>query len=384
MKTQLIILISFISFVLFSSCKQNFSSYDYKLNKAGEEIAFALDEDTKSFSRATFLYTDNEGKEYLTFQNNFMNDLVFYDFETRKFAFRMKPEMDGKNGIGKMFGYYIAGWDSIYLTNNDIEEIAIIDTACILKEQLVYNKTIDDISLTRSPAFSYYYRPMYKIANKLYVVSSCNRKSKVNPISFTIDLETKEVKHLPFEYPKLQIKMNPAKTAGIENRLSRVFDGEKFIYSFSYEEDIYIASIDHKMVTSRKVKSKYIKEVKTVDDYGNFTIKDMCEHAEYGNLLYDQYRKVYYRIVFPQTEILKKLNDREYLDLMHYGRKCFSIIILDADFNIIGETLFPDYTYNPTMAFIREDGLYLSASHAFNENYSDDWLKFQRFELVKE
>ena len=58
MKTQLIILISFISFVLFSSCKQNFSSYDYKLNKAGEEIAFALDEDTKSFSRATFLYNE--------------------------------------------------------------------------------------------------------------------------------------------------------------------------------------------------------------------------------------------------------------------------------------------------------------------------------------
>ena len=81
---------------------------------------------------------------------------------------------------------------------------------------------------------------------------------------------------------------------------------------------------------------------------------------------------------------VERLNDREYLDLMHYGRKCFSIIILDADFNIIGETLFPDYTYNPTMAFIREDGLYLSASHAFNENYSDDWLKFQRFELVKE
>ena len=49
--------------LLFSSCKQNISSYDYKLNKVGEEIAFALDEDTKSFSRATFLYTDKEGKE---------------------------------------------------------------------------------------------------------------------------------------------------------------------------------------------------------------------------------------------------------------------------------------------------------------------------------
>ena len=39
MKTQLIILISFISFVLFSSCKQNFSSYDYKLNKQTGDLS---------------------------------------------------------------------------------------------------------------------------------------------------------------------------------------------------------------------------------------------------------------------------------------------------------------------------------------------------------
>ena len=50
----------------------------------------------------------------------------------------------------------------------------------------------------------------------------------------------------------------------------------------------------------------------------------------------------------------------------------------------MGETLFPDYTYNSMMAFVHEDGLYLSASHAFNENYSDDWLNFQCFKLVQE
>jgi hypothetical protein len=71
------------------------------------------------------------------------------------------------------------------------------------------------------------------------------------------------------------------------------------------------------------------------------------------------------------------------IDLLRYGRKNFSVIILDKDFNIIGETMFPDYTYNSQVMFIREDGLYISCSHFLNPEYSDDVLSFRRFDLVK-
>lgn len=75
---------------------------------------------------------------------------------------------------------------------------------------------------------------------------------------------------------------------------------------------------------------------------------------------------------------------QEAITLMDYGRKNFSIIILDKNFNIIGETLFPDYTYNSGIMFIREDGLYISSNHPMSAQYSDDYLNFQRFDLVKE
>ena len=120
------------------------------------------------------------------------------------------------------------------------------------------------------------------------------------------------------------------------------------------------------------------------DDFGNVTFEGACEHAEYGNLLYDKYRNVYYRVAFPQTDVPHDLKDREYMDLLVYGRKTFSILVLDKNLDIIGETQFPDYTYNPMMMFVHKDGLYISASHPFNEDYSDDWLYFQCFELVKE
>ena len=387
MKIKTIILL--FNFFLFFSCsnRKESSSNNYQLKKAGEEIAFELDEHTKSSSHALFIYKDKaQNREYLTFLNpNFIaNEILFYDFETRKLVSKIKPELDGNNGVGTVLGYLILNNDSIFLTSRELTEIALIDTSCILKEKLVFDTTKDKIPLRASYSTSFNYQPIYKIGNKLYATSRCNRKEKVNPVSFTIDLDTKEVEHLPLEYPKLQTRINPAKIASVENKYSRIFDGTQFVYSFSYEEDIYIASIDHKTITRKPVKSKYIDKMIPLDDFGNVTFKDLCDHAEYGNLLYDPYRNVYYRIAFPQTDVPNNLKDRDYMDLLDYGKKSFSVIILDKDFHIIGETLFPDCTYNPKMAFVREDGLYISASHAFSENYSDDWLKFQRFELVKE
>ena len=350
----------------------------------GKEIIFELDERTKSSTRSLFLYTDSLGKEYLTFQNYASNEIVFYDFESKKLAFKIKPEIDGNNGVGQFAGYYISNLDSIFLTNIYIEEIALVDTASLLKKQYTYDQTIDSIPLIESYSTTFFYHPLVKIGNLLYATSRCDRKIPFSPISITIDLQTNEVRALPFEYPDLPTKLNPKKKSGEENYFSREFDGNHFIYSFSFSEDIYVASIDHKTITKKLVKSRYIDKVVPLDDYGNFTFKDWCERAEYGNLLYDKYRNVYYRIARPKTEVPSGLTDREYLDLFDYGRKCFSIIILDKDFNIIGETLFPDYTYNSCMAFVHKDGLYISSSHAFSENYNDDNLTFQRFELVKE
>lgn len=72
------------------------------------------------------------------------------------------------------------------------------------------------------------------------------------------------------------------------------------------------------------------------------------------------------------------------MELMRYGRKVFSIIILDNQFNIIGETLFPEYTYNSNLIFIREDGIYISNSHFMNPTFNDDVLSFHKFELKQE
>jgi len=70
------------------------------------------------------------------------------------------------------------------------------------------------------------------------------------------------------------------------------------------------------------------------------------------------------------------------MDLIQYPQK-FSIIILDKDLNIIGETLFPADMYDMHGYFINKDGLYLSCSNPFNLEYDVDKLEFQLINLVR-
>ena len=368
--------------ILLLACDRG-NNFEACLEKSGNEISLLLDSDMKSNTKSLYLFKNKDGKEYITFQNQLKNEICFYDFTTRKLEFRITPELDGNNGVGMFFGYYIQSLDSIFLTNIDVAEIAMVNSSAQLKDQFVYDTASDGILLRRSFSTTNYHRPITIIGNKIYTISRCNRMAHPNPVSITIDMKTKEVNYLPFEYPQMQNSINKTKAFGLEDQFSRTFDGNHFVYSFYFDEDIFVTSIDHKQIQRKKVKSKYVNSVRLLDDFGKSTIQDACENPNYGNMIYDPYRSVYYRIAFPETKIERKLELNEAVELLDYGRKNFSIIILDKEFNIIGETLFPDYSYNPGIMFVREDGLYISACHPMNPLYDDDFLNFQRFKLKR-
>ncbi|GHT27644.1 hypothetical protein AGMMS49574_00480 [Bacteroidia bacterium] len=366
------------------SCSDNKSERKdtYYLLKSNKQLSFALDRNTKSFILALFTFTDENGKEYLTFQNQGQNEILFYDINSTNLEFKIKPTIEGANGVGLFTGYAIKNMDSIFLTNSNIQVIYLIDKNATVKDVMLYEETVDKVPLLANPSISHVYRPLLFIDDDIYIVPNCNRWAEKNPVCAVINMTDKSVHALRgLSYPTFSGADNKAKAFGVEEYISRCYNGKQFVYAFHFDEDIYITSIDHNSIKRVTIKSKYIDKVKLIDDYGNLTAEDICENPNYGNMHYDKYRDIYYRIAYPKTEIEKGIRG---LELMQYGRKNFSIIILDKDFNIIGETLFPDYTYNSTVMFIREDGLYISSSHYLNPEFSDDILSFQRFDLVKE
>ena len=56
---------------------------------------------------------------------------------------------------------------------------------------------------------------------------------------------------------------------------------------------------------------------------------------------------------------------------------------LDDNFNVIGETLFPEWEYCPTVLFVHRDGLYICNNHPMNPSFNEDILSFECFEVRK-
>ena len=141
--------------------------------------------------------------------------------------------------------------------------------------------------------------------------------------------------------------------------------------------------MEGKVLDVQNVKSRYVDNVSLPDNVSpdmQTAVRKMCELPFYGNIIYDKYRKVYYRIVYPQTEYN---NVENFVDMWQFGRSLFSIMILDEDFNAVGETLFPENEFRSDLMFVLEDGLYISSSHYKNPIYDEDRLVFKRFVLEK-
>ncbi|MDR2811228.1 MAG: DUF4221 domain-containing protein [Tannerellaceae bacterium] len=363
----------------FFSCRRADEATSYRLVRSDKTLSFPLDDRMKSSLFSYSLYTDKEGKEYFTVKNPDTNDILFYNMATSKPEFKRSFAREGNHGVGRMDGYHIHTFDSIFLISN-VQMIVLADTSTVVKDRFHYETTSQGIPLLRFPGLNSMSQPLVILDNKLHILPIPNRRQEINPLCVLIDLADKSVLGLKVQYPEFPgMDDGTYKTFGSEIEVSRCYDGRQFVYSFYYDEDIYIVDIGHTSLRKVKAVSRYIDRVEYPDDFVA-TPEEICTNPKYGSLLYDKYRDVYYRIAYPKSELEKGVNA---LELIQFGCKLFSIMILDREWNVVGETKLPEYTYNSRVWFVREDGLYLSASHFMNPEYSDDWLVFHRFDLVK-
>jgi hypothetical protein len=378
--------------VMAFSCKRNagFSgqnevSYDYELVDNGKMRSYSLDEDTKYQFISLFPYEAGDGKMYLTFINSF-HEILFYDLLSGDFLFKTKIESEGPNGIVEPSGYYVIGLDSIYVTTLSVPTLFRIDKNGTILQRIHYGQTENGYTVipTYSPN-SFFYTPLFIINNELYITQKPSWTVPVSatPVSVAINPENRLCKELPFFFPPLIKDEEFGHVGGFALSFSRDFNGNAFIYSFYYDEAIYVASVDHKEIRKYPVKSKYIDQVKVIktgeEDWFLFAKNDYKDPC-YGNLLYDKYRNLYYRLAYPEVALEEGVN---YVAMTSQGRKKFSIIILDEKFNILGETLFPEYIYNPILLFVHPDGLYICNNHIMNPSFNEEVLSFKCFEPVK-
>ena len=376
------LILPLLLFCLLSSCKREKGEPqdNYTLEATENIKSFPLDSDVKYNPFYLWIFEEN-GKRYLSFLNYRTTQLHFYDFDTAKFLFKVTLDKEGSNGVVMPTGYYIKDFNNMYISSSAYFGLIKVDTTGTIVQKIAYGKT--DTGYKILPSYnpsSHPYLPPIFIGNKVYITQNNLERfcpAEKTPISVVIDTVQKKYTSLPLTYSILTEKQ-------LESNISsfgRTYDGKNFIYSFYVDEDILVTSIDHAEVKRIKAKSKYIN---TPDEKLDFESESapikVLTLARYGDLIHDPYREVYYRFAYHKTELENNVN---WWGKIVYGRKKFSVIILDKDFQIIGETLFPEAIYNSCVFFVEKEGLYISRDYQMNYDQSEDFMTFELFKLVE-
>lgn len=378
----LFLLISF-----FFSCSPNKAflqedSVEFTLLK---RIEFPLDERTYYSSMAVFQFEDKEtGKEYLSFENNKMSqhEILFYDIEKQELQQRVPVYKEGPNTV-YMFGHYPVSLNEIYITGDD-QTITVINEEGEIKQRYSYIQTNEEEPVSIYYSTSVKGNHLIIVDSVLYITQSPlfgdigEDDWKNIPLCANINMKTKAVGKPPITYPVL-FKKKTFVTNTMAVDFSSAYDNRSFIYAFCQKDSIIVTE-DHEIYQLYNAKSRYLKNAKidptpAGDIYG--VEKASCEEEFYQTFFHDKYRDVYYRFAYLPCQL--EPNDNP-ITANRYRRE-FTIIVMNKNFEIIGETKFPKDVYYPQMSFIGRDGLYICRNNPKNPDFNEDKLIFDCFTI---
>lgn len=325
-------------------------------------------------------YLSLDDKDYLVLRNMDLNSKMFvFSLDNKQLENIIDPKKEGPNGLGGTIdGSFFVNFDTIIVTVKGYHDVIhIIDSNANLIRSINFDISYNPyfpISWINQANNAYYKDGYLVLPNWSASVEGWQELDKYS-LGYFYDFKTETQGNYHVNYPSLILN-------GIDNPNNAsafVINDNKTIVSFDHNHYIYV--FKDSVWTPIYAKSKYIDRplqsqyVNNIDFVGQ--IKRLIELPKYLTVVYDKYRNVYYRFVYPGEDV------DESGDLMkqHEFYKTFSIMILDENFNVIGESLMKENTFNMFAFFINREGLWISTNHPDNPQFEEDVINFRLLEL---
>lgn len=345
-------------------------SYSFILSE-NEEISFELDSVTSTNINYLKLAKLNDTL-YFTFLNPYNNNIYCYNYESKKLAKKI-PLSNPK----KLSAYEILDWDKILTYQYWTYELNLQDGKGNILENVV-------VPLQNGSngyyAFPNTHSPLIYNGSSIYLAGGHMSDKKAENSSHVvaqIDTTLSNIDYL-YHYPKIYTEMF---FGGVNYRMdiSYVYnsDSNLFVFSFPASHKLY-STKDFKTENEYCAGSSYFNEI---EEYPYDTPKKSFEYLAnngfYYSILYDKYNNLYYRICLLPTET-------EYKEGDVYSRD-MSVIILDSEFNIVGEKLFKngeDYDLGSISSIcVSPDGLLIQQK---NDLIEESQVNFNVYKLIKQ
>ena len=379
---KFIISISFILVIILLGCSKSEELQQFELKPAGKSLRIPIPSTSNSTSR-NLRYFKDHGEEYLAVENSQTYTISIYRISDCTHVKDVVPQVQGPNGLnGKMFGFDLVNLDTIFVSVNGFgDHFFMIDSDANLKKEFSFEVKFRPFVALPPCFWSSCGFNVWVSNGKIFAGNIC-RDAKENflkmhehSIGYCYDMKKDTIYDDSRHYPDIR-DLNPYIELS-EN--SFTVNGNKTILCYTRGHQLFVCQDTTWEV--HNIKSRYInrefeqKEVAPPDIQTAMT--EYATHPEYRALIYDKYRDVYYRMAYPGIDLTPED------DVMKLGqfRRIFSVMIIDKDFNVIGETLMPEKIYNINMFFVNEEGLWFSTNNIENPNFEEDAINFELFEL---
>lgn len=355
-----------------------------------ETKKFKLDSTTAPSPQTLQIYTDSSGQRNLTFLNTYNNSIYFYNYDTKEFVSKRSYDKKGPDGIFEAMGFYIKNMDSIYIY--DMHQLELVLTNA--KSQILNKISLhgeNDITkssnwLANHPQYAVESLHFLELPNQKIILTGqftgSVPSSIIDDFKFTATIDTKKNEVVfNHSYPK-ELYGNDSNWPG--QIYTEVFselhpDGDKLIYSFPVSHDLYIASLGSGNYKKIYGGSNFAGTITAVDAAPNKISRERLVHHvvsndEYASIRYDKYRKVYYRLIrraIPDATINT-----------NWKEKSLAVIIMDKDFNYLGETTLGKYgDWSWKNFFVTKEGL--NIEYMDNDDIDEVSLTLKIFKLKK-
>lgn len=405
-KIKFLLPIKFIFLLFFSSCKEGKEALfinKIALQKIGSKSFFLDSTTTFKFQVIEYLDKDHAMKiglydnDVICFFNNYTHTLQIYDYSTGQQVRKITFSKEGPNGIGDIYnfrsGFKIIGRDSILFYDKQTTKLSL----CNFEGRILVSKQLssdgDTGTALTSPEVGFN-RPMIYYNNQVILnnyfanpfimeyASMLKKKKDFTGLFLTINLKSWK-KYFTGQLPSFFYEKYYGKLA---TGFTHVFDPQKnnIIYSFPIEDSVHIISLisnTKKEVYSGSYEFDRFKPLgkekplnKSFEEAQEIDLKNFLMQSTYEDIYCDPYSGYIIRAMrIGMTEDC--YNDSN--GKINYQGKMpgLKLIVLDQDFEKVGEFGFSHSDYGSVLFFSKEGINILKSANKTEDNLIFDVYK---------
>jgi|GEM_PF-6608340 len=365
----------------FIACKSDDKSEAAVLKEAGSFSIAIPDIGNEAGPALQYLAESNELLYLVMNRDNGTTPLYHIDLATRKIASTTYFSFRGGSPL-IVHGFQYHNRDSIFLTNFFKDTIFLANVSGRVTKAMPYTYVNKASAQTVNRLIPFPTEPFIVRNGKLVVSPYISPEPRLyydkRGLLFSYDLKSGIMEDMGIRFPQDYI-LSPF----FSTDSYYCYDGKNIVFSAQSSHDIWVYNLKDRKFSRFPCATSYfkgfIKNDKKAQDFKS-ALHTLVNHTTYQDIAYDPYRKVYYRFVHPGED---EPADSKNLALYGQSFPTMSIIIMDSEFNKIGETLFEGSKFNFFCHYIDKDGLNVSTNVPSSPNYNADVLRFTNLKLIR-